>query len=107
MRTADQALGMDPAQSVLSDIELAGVIADDDSIGQKVMRLDAAPQRALGGDRHWIGVDLQGRDAELVEVQVPGGLIREEAVGRSLSVSEWIVESIVERLRKEKNGKGS
>ena len=34
---------MDPAQGVLSDIELAGVIADDDGIGQKGMLLDAAP----------------------------------------------------------------
>src|ERR1700752_3705509 len=45
------------------------------------MRLDAAPQGALGGDGHGIGVDPESRDAELVEVDVPCGLTGEEPVG--------------------------
>src|SRR5258708_24218656 len=39
----NEALGMDPAQAVLTDIELSGVIADNDGVGQKAVRLHAAP----------------------------------------------------------------
>ena len=45
-----QPLGMDPAQRMPTDDELTGIVADDDGIAQEAMRLDAAPQRALGGD---------------------------------------------------------
>src|SRR5258707_3406410 len=38
----DEALGMDPAQAVLADIKLTGVVTDDDGVGQKAMGLDAA-----------------------------------------------------------------
>src|SRR6266851_4689603 len=75
----DEALGMDPAQAVLADIELTGVVTGpreggDDGVGQKVMGFDAAPQGAFGGDRDRIGVRpppsrgqaLEGRDAELI-----------------------------------------
>ena len=51
----NQALSMDPAQAVLADIELPGVVTDDDGVGHKAMRLDAAPQSALGGDHDGIG----------------------------------------------------
>src|SRR5450755_2069243 len=43
----NKALGMDPAQAVLADIELTGIVADDDGVGQEAMRLDTAPQGAL------------------------------------------------------------
>jgi len=64
----NQTLGMDPAQAVLTDVELPGIIADNHGVGQEAVRLDAAPQRSLGGDQHRIGVDLQSRDAELFKV---------------------------------------
>ena len=75
----NEALGMDPAQAVLADIELAGIVADDDGVGQKAVRLDAAPQRALGGDPDRIGIDLERRDAELLEMRAPGRSIGEDA----------------------------
>jgi hypothetical protein len=34
---------MDPAQAVLTDIELAGIVADNHGVGQEAMRLDASP----------------------------------------------------------------
>ena len=54
-----QPLGMDPAQRMLTDRELAGVIADNHGVAQKVMRLNAAPQRAFGGDLHRVGCDRE------------------------------------------------
>src|ERR1700694_1054160 len=76
----NQAFGMDPAQGMPADIELAGVVADDDALAQETVGLDAAPQRALGGDQHRVGIDLEGRDPELLKVCVPGRLIGEAAV---------------------------
>jgi len=53
----NQALGMNPAEAMRADIELAGVVADDHGIGEQAMRLDAAPQSAFGGEsaRDWGG----------------------------------------------------
>jgi hypothetical protein len=34
----DEPLGMDPAQAVLADIELTGIVADDDGVGQEATR---------------------------------------------------------------------
>jgi hypothetical protein len=46
----DKTFGMDPAQAMLTDVELTGVVADDHGVGEQTMRLDSAPQSALGGD---------------------------------------------------------
>ena len=43
-------LGMDPAQGVSVERELAGVVGQDHRVGQQAVRLDAAPERTLGGD---------------------------------------------------------
>ena len=72
---------MNPAQAVLANIELPGIVADDYTVAQKAVGLDAAPQRAFGGDQHGVRIDLQGRDAELFQVRRPGLLIGEVAVG--------------------------
>src|SRR5271163_4698487 len=77
----NQALGMNPAQAVLANIELPGIVADDYTVAQKAVGLDAAPQRAFGGDQHGVRIDLQGRDAELFQVRRPGLLIGEVTVG--------------------------
>jgi hypothetical protein len=55
---------------------------------QKAMRLDAGPQRALGGDPHWVQDDRQVRfgarsDARLSQVHLSRRPISEVAVGRS------------------------
>jgi len=46
-----QPLRVYPTQRMLTDGELTGVIADNDRVTQKLVRVDAAPQRALGGGR--------------------------------------------------------
>ena len=66
-----------PAQRMLADSELAGVIADDHHIAQESVRLDAAPQRAFGGDANRVGSDLQSTDAKAIEMHLPGRLIGE------------------------------
>ena len=75
----DQPLGMDPAQGVAADLELAGIVADDHRVAEQAVRLDAAPQRAFGGDQHGIGRDLERRDAEPVEMGLPRRLDRRNA----------------------------
>jgi hypothetical protein len=40
---------------VLADVELAGVITDDDRLVQEAVSGHRAPQRALGGDSHRVG----------------------------------------------------
>src|SRR6476646_1633066 len=46
-----QPFRMDPAQRVLSDVELAGIVAQHHSVAQKTVCMDAAPLSPLGGDR--------------------------------------------------------
>ena len=77
----NQAFGMDPAEAMPAHVELAGVVADDHGVGEQAMRLEAAPQSAFGGDQRGIGMDLQGRDAEPVQVGVPRRPIGEDAIG--------------------------
>jgi hypothetical protein len=42
----NEALGTNPAQAVPPNVELAGIIRDDDGVRQKAMGFDAAPQGA-------------------------------------------------------------
>jgi hypothetical protein len=72
-----EALGMHPAQRMTPDHELTGIIADDHRLGQEAVCLDRTPERALSGDAHRIGVDLQIRDAEPLKMRLPGRPIRE------------------------------
>ena len=76
----NQTFGVDPAQAMRADIELAGVVADDHGVGEQAMRLDAAPQSAFGGDQHGIGMDLEGGDAEPLQMSVPRRAIGEDAI---------------------------
>ena len=73
----DQPLGVDPTQSVLTDVELPGVVRDDDRAVEEAMGDDGAPQRPFGGDRHRIGVSRHPGDAEVVEMGLPGGRVSE------------------------------
>ena len=77
----NEPLGMNPEQAMLADIELTGIVADDDGIGQEAMCLDAAPQGSLGGHHNGIGIDLESRNAKPVEMSGPGSLIDEDPVG--------------------------
>ncbi len=52
----DEALGVDPAQRVVADAELAGVVGNDNRAGEQALGLDRAPQRRFAGEAHRIGV---------------------------------------------------
>jgi len=73
----DQALGVDPAERMFADVELPGIVGNDDRAVEEALGADCSPQRALGGDRHRVGVDLQPGDAELVEMGLPCGGVGE------------------------------
>ena len=72
---------MNPTQAVLADIELTGIVANDHGVAEKAMGFDTAPQRGFGSDEHRIGIDLERRDSELVEMGAPGCLIGKASVG--------------------------
>jgi len=61
--------------------ELAGVVGEDDGVGQQAMRLDAAPQRPFGGDPDRIGGDGQRDNTEPVEMVQPSRLVHEMPLG--------------------------
>src|SRR3712207_7112588 len=50
-------------------------VGDDHRLGQQPVRLDRAPERALGGDPYRLGGDRQTVDAERREVRLPGGFV--------------------------------
>lgn len=58
---------------------------------------DGAPQGALGGDHHRVGMNLEAGDAQGVEMSIPRRLIREAAVkmGRQHGdiLRSWMVKS--------------
>ena len=66
------------------DPELTGIIADDHRLGQEAVCLGRAPERALSGDAHRIGVDLQIGDAEPLKMRLPGRPIREGVPDRQV-----------------------
>src|SRR5215210_6493671 len=73
----NQALGVNPAQGVGAQPELAGVVGHDHGAAQQPMMADRAPQRALGRDRdRWWG-HAQGVDPERAQVCPPGRLVWE------------------------------
>lgn len=61
----------------LSDVELPGVVAQHHAVGEQPVRVDAAPQGALGGDAYRVRRDVQRGETEPVEVRQPGCLIGE------------------------------
>ena len=52
----DKAFGMNPAQRMDADAELAGVVGNNDGVRQQPLMADRAPQRTFAGDQNWIGV---------------------------------------------------
>ena len=67
-----QPLRMDPAQRMFADSELADVVADNHSLLQKTVHLNAAPQRAFGRDLHRVGCHRQLRHPKLLKMRLPG-----------------------------------
>ena len=75
-----QPFGVNPAQSMTADGELAGIIpyTQYHGIAEEAVGLDAAPLGAFGGDQYRIGCGGQGGETEPVEVSRAGGLIGED-----------------------------
>ena len=71
----DQSLGVNPAQTVMSDIELVGIVAGDDSVAQEAMRLDRTSQGSFSGNFYRIGRDSEPRDAKALQMRRPCGCI--------------------------------
>ena len=63
-----------------TDVELAGIVADDHGILEEAMGLDAAPQRALGGDLDRIRRHVESGDVEPTQMRQPCGPIGEALV---------------------------
>ena len=70
-----QPFGMDPAQRVPAHRELPGIVAQHHGITQEVVRVDAAPDGAFGGDLHRVWRRAQNGEAKPVEMRRPCGLI--------------------------------
>jgi hypothetical protein len=70
-----QPFGVNPPQRVMSDVELACVIAQHDGVAEELVRLDAAPQGSLDGDLNRIRRDVQLDEAEPIEMDEPCCLI--------------------------------
>ena len=77
----NEALAVDPAQRMVADVKLAGIVADDDGVVEKAVRLDAAPQRAFGGDHRRVDRAGERLYAEQIEMRLPCPMIGEDAVG--------------------------
>ena len=71
---------MHPTEAVLVGVKLAGIIADDDGVGQEAMGFDAAPASSLGGNLHRIRVDLEVSDTERFEMRTEGLLVGKHLV---------------------------
>ena len=77
-----QPFRMYPAQGMLADVELTGIVAQHHGVLQKAMRVDAAPQNPPSGNLHRILDDRQtglgGRDdAKPVQMRLPRRLVNE------------------------------
>ena len=77
-----ETLGVHPAEAVRTDFELSGVIADDGGRREEAVCLDAAPERAFGGDADRVGRDVERRKAEAVEMSL-------HALRSAKRVSPW------------------
>ena len=64
---------------MIADVELAGVVTDDDRVDQQPVRGDAAPKGPLGGDPNRIRLDLEDADAKPLQMSLPGHFIGKAA----------------------------
>ncbi len=67
----DEALGVDPAERVIAEAKLAGVVGNDDGLSEQALGLDCAPQRRFAGRPHRIGRHSEIGDAERAQVLHP------------------------------------
>jgi hypothetical protein len=72
----DKPLGVNPAQRMIADTELAGAIRHDDGMGQKAMVADRSPQRAFCGDPEGGGFAPLSRDMEAANTRLAAFSLR-------------------------------
>ena len=70
----DEALGVDPAERVDADVELPGVVGQDDDVREPVFGADRAPERPFAGRAHGVRGHPHPGHAEGCEVGRPLGL---------------------------------
>ncbi len=75
LQLVHQALGVNPTESVLADVELSRVVADHYRLAQEPMCIDRTPQRPLCGDAHRIRRHCQTGNAEALKMPHPSLLI--------------------------------
>jgi hypothetical protein len=101
-----QPFRMNPAQRVLANGELTGVVAQHHGVLQQPMRMDAAPHSPLGGDQHRVLDDGQpglcGRDdAKPVQMRLPCRLINEaRLIGLSQACDQRASQSATAHIAK-------
>ena len=103
-----QPLRVNPTQCVPADVELPGIVTQHDGIAEEFVRLNAAPQRTLGGDPDRLRRDLQCVEPQPVEMRLPGGLVAEPRLRfglqkgdrgrREALVSHIVVSGVVEHV---------
>jgi len=54
----NEPFGMNPAERVFPDIELPGIVGQDDRAVEEAVGHDGSPQRAFGGDADRVGMNL-------------------------------------------------
>ncbi|MER8748000.1 hypothetical protein NKH57_01735 [Mesorhizobium sp. M1050] len=70
---------MDPAQRMLANAELAGIIGND-GIGEKAVVAYRPPHRPFDGDPDWVGLNRKLVKAQRRQMRLPCG-----AVGKCLA----------------------
>jgi hypothetical protein len=79
----DEPLGVDPAQRMLANAELAGIIGYDDGIGEKAVVADRPPHRPFGGDPDRVGFNRELVKAQRRQMRLPCGAAGKCLVRRS------------------------
>src|ERR1700734_3990124 len=90
----DEALGVDPAERVIAEAELAGVVGDDDGMSEQALGLDGSPQRRFAGRPHRVGRRSEIGDAERAQVLHPL-LVRAE---RQRSMAGELVDDVARQI---------
>ena len=71
----DQPFRMNPAQRMVCDPELASAVGDDDGSADEALRCNRAPQRPFGCNLNRVWIDLEGGDAEPLQMRHEGPVI--------------------------------
>ena len=76
----DKTFGVNPAQRMDADAELAGVVGNDNGVRQQPLMADRAPQRTFAGDQDGIRGDVQVGQAQRLQMALPRLGAREDTL---------------------------